>query len=132
VWLLLADLRGKEARLANNLLELERAREQLLREERLAAVGRVSSAIAHEIRNPVAMIASAIATAKQLTGEERDEMFAIAADEANRLSNFAANDFDVVITDQKMPDGEGLTVLASARENDATPGGGSVDGRGHD
>jgi len=55
-------------------------------------------------------------------------MFAIAADEANRLSNFAANDFDVVITDQKMPDGEGLTVLASARENDATPGGGSVDG----
>jgi len=63
VWLLLADLRRKEARLANNLLELERAREQLLREERLAAVGRFSSAIAHEIRNPVAMIASSIATA---------------------------------------------------------------------
>jgi C4-dicarboxylate-specific signal transduction histidine kinase len=36
------------------LLELEPAGEQLLREERLAAVGRFSSAIAHEIRNPVA------------------------------------------------------------------------------
>ena len=98
VWLLLADLRGKETRLANNLLELERAREQLLREERLAAVGRLSSAIAHEIRNPVAMIASSIATAKQLTGEERDETFAIAADEANRLSNLTTDFLDFART----------------------------------
>ena len=34
--------------------------------------------------------------------------------------SLAAHDFDVVITDQKMPDGEGLTVLASAREIDPT------------
>jgi DNA-binding NtrC family response regulator len=34
--------------------------------------------------------------------------------------SLAANDFDVVITDQKMADGEGLTVLASARESDST------------
>jgi signal transduction histidine kinase len=97
-WLLLADLRRKETRLANNLLELERTREQLLREERLAAVGRLSSAIAHEIRNPVAMIASSIATARQLTGEERDEMFAIAADEANRLSNLTTEFLDYAST----------------------------------
>ena len=32
----------------------------------------------------------------------------------------SANDFDVVITDQKMPDGEGLTVLASAHDTDST------------
>ena len=32
----------------------------------------------------------------------------------------AANSFDVVITDQRMPDGEGLTVLASAHEADST------------
>src|SRR5690242_18498653 len=30
--------------------------------------------------------------------------------------SLAANDFDVVITDQKMPDGEGLAVLAAAQE----------------
>src|SRR5207248_3036386 len=54
VWLLLADLRRKETHLASNVLELEQAREQLLREEKLAAMGRLSSAIAHEIRNPVA------------------------------------------------------------------------------
>jgi hypothetical protein len=50
VCLLLSDVRRKETRLANNLLELERARKQLLREERPAAVGRFSSAVAHEIR----------------------------------------------------------------------------------
>jgi DNA-binding NtrC family response regulator len=39
-------------------------------------------------------------------------------EEAQR--SLAANDFDVVITDQKMPDGEALKVLASTRENDPT------------
>src|SRR5215472_4827442 len=39
-------------------------------------------------------------------------------DEAQR--SLASHDFDVVITDQKMPDGEGLSVLASAHENDPT------------
>lgn len=39
-------------------------------------------------------------------------------EEAQR--SLAANDFDVVITDQKMPDGDGLAVLAAARENDPT------------
>lgn len=34
--------------------------------------------------------------------------------------SLTANDFDVVVTDQKMLDGEGLTVLASAHENDPT------------
>ncbi len=34
--------------------------------------------------------------------------------------SLAANDFDVVITDQRMPDGDGLAVLAAAQENDPT------------
>lgn len=85
VWWLVNDARIKGARLARNLQELERTREKLLQEEKLAAVGRFSSAIAHELRNPVAMIASSIATAKQLEGKEREEMFAIASEEANRL-----------------------------------------------
>jgi signal transduction histidine kinase len=85
VWRLVRDLRQKETRLAHNVLELERTRERLIQEERLSAVGRLSSAIAHEIRNPVAMITSSISTAKQLAGAERDEMFEIASAEAARL-----------------------------------------------
>lgn len=34
--------------------------------------------------------------------------------------SLSSNDFDAVITDQKMPDGEGLTVLRSAHESDPT------------
>lgn len=85
VWRLVNDLRDQENRLAQNSAELDQARERLLQEEKLAAVGRLSSAIAHEIRNPVAMISSSIATAKRLAGPEREEMFAIASEEASRL-----------------------------------------------
>ncbi|MGA7753281.1 MAG: ATP-binding protein [Candidatus Sulfotelmatobacter sp.] len=98
VWLLQANVRRKEIRLANNVLELEHAREQLSREEKLAAVGRLSSAIAHEIRNPVAMIASSIATAKQLSGAEREEMFEIASEEAERLSRLTTDFLDYAST----------------------------------
>ena len=72
VWRLVNDLRAQENRLTQNLHELDHARERLLQEEKLAAVGRLSIAIAHEIRNPVAMISSSIATAKRLSGAERE------------------------------------------------------------
>ena len=85
VWRLVNDLRAQESRLTQNLHELDHARERLLQEEKLAVVGRLSSAIAHEIRNPVAMISSSIATAKRLSGAEREEMFDIASEEASRL-----------------------------------------------
>ncbi len=85
VWLLVGDLRRKEDTLAKNILDLQEAREKLLLEEKLAAVGRLSSAIAHEIKNPVSLISTSIATAKQLGGSEREEMYAIASEEAERL-----------------------------------------------
>jgi signal transduction histidine kinase len=76
-----------------NLEELERTRQQLLSEEKLAAVGRLSRAIAHEIRNPVAMIASSLATAARAGQDEaeRKEMFAIAAKEAARLEQLTTD-----------------------------------------
>ncbi|MGB8473882.1 MAG: HAMP domain-containing sensor histidine kinase [Candidatus Acidiferrum sp.] len=87
VWALVKQLQQKEARLARNLEELGRARQRLLEEEKLAAVGRLSSAIAHEIRNPVAMISSSLsmATRNGLSDPDRQEMFDIAAKEASRL-----------------------------------------------
>jgi signal transduction histidine kinase len=86
VWILVNYLRSKES-------DLERARQQLSTEEKLAAVGRFSSAIAHEIRNPVAMISSALATARNggLSSEEREEMFEIAANEASRLEKLTTD-----------------------------------------
>jgi len=76
------------------LLTLRQTQEKLLREEKLAAVGRLSSAIAHEIRNPVAMISSSLATAirGELEPVQRERMFEIASIQAARLEKLT-NDF---------------------------------------
>ena len=49
-------------------------------------------------------------------GHELSE--ASGVEEAKRY--LASNDFDVVFTDQKMPDGEGLEVIAAVGESDPT------------
>lgn len=93
VWTLVNHLRSKEAALTKSLVQLEEAKEQLLIEEKLAVVGRLSSAIAHEIRNPVAMISSALSTgfSDSLGPAERREMFEIAAKEASRLEKLTTD-----------------------------------------
>jgi signal transduction histidine kinase len=67
--------------------ELAQSRDRLLREEKLAAVGRVASAIAHEVRNPISMIASAVSTARRADTSPalREEVFDILGQEAARL-----------------------------------------------
>ncbi len=86
LWLLVNKLRERQ-------VQLGRMREQLLIEEKLAAVGRLSSAIAHEIRNPVAMISSSLAMAERtgVTPGERREMLGIAAGEASRLERLTSD-----------------------------------------
>ena len=56
--------------------------------------------------------------ASNLRQDQHETLEAGGVQEARR--NLASNDFDVVITDQKMPDGDGLTVLASTHEIDST------------
>jgi signal transduction histidine kinase len=82
---LVFQLRRDRARLAASLSELEETRDRLVAEEKLAAVGRLSSAIAHEIRNPVGMIVSSLALVAGGEPERRDEMCGIAMKEARRL-----------------------------------------------
>jgi len=93
VWLLVNQLRRDQRRLAYSLGELERTRERLVVEEKLAVVGRLSSAVAHEIRNPVSIIASSLVTAdRPEVGErQRREMHAIARSEAARLEKLTSD-----------------------------------------
>ncbi len=96
VWALVRNLHRSQRRLASNLRMLRHTEEKLLREEKLAAVGRLSSAIAHEVRNPVAMISSSLATALRggIDGEERARMYEIAAAEAVRLEKLTTDFLD--------------------------------------
>lgn len=93
VWLLVDYLRKEEAKLRASLAELKLAQARLVAEEKLAAVGRLSSAIAHEIRNPVAMIASSLDLASRETQQSplREEMFGIATEEAARLEKLTTD-----------------------------------------
>jgi signal transduction histidine kinase len=93
VWFLVNQLKTNQSRLTNSLELLQATRERLIREEKLAAVGRLASGVAHELRNPVAMISSSLATATYPGTEEgeREEMFAIAARESKRLESLTAD-----------------------------------------
>ncbi len=93
VWLLVANLRTEESKLSESLTELQRLQEKLVAEEKLAAVGQLSSAIAHEIRNPVTMIASSLKMAEnhEPGSAIRLEMFNIATEEAKRLETLTTD-----------------------------------------
>ncbi|WP_260706609.1 sensor histidine kinase [Edaphobacter flagellatus] len=93
VWLLVHMLRDREEQLRQKLGDLETTRSKLIEEEKLAAMGRLASAVAHEIRNPVAIIASSleIAASKAFASDEREEMSHIAALEAKRLEKLTTD-----------------------------------------
>ena len=87
VWLLVGNLREEETKLKESLTHLQETQNKLVAEEKFAAIGQLSSAIAHEIRNPVAMIASSLEMASKQAENSplRAEMFDIAAQESKRL-----------------------------------------------
>jgi two-component system, NtrC family, sensor histidine kinase HydH len=93
VWLLVYMLRDREEQLHQQLDDLEATRSKLIEEEKLAAIGRLASAVAHEIRNPVAIISSAleISASASFASKEWEEMSRIAGSEAKRLEKLTTN-----------------------------------------
>lgn len=100
VWLLADNLRRGQFRLQRSLDELEQTRIRLSAEEKLAAVGRLSSAIAHEVRNPVAMITSSLEAALTQGESSRRDMLEIAAKEASRLEKLTGDFLDYARPDR--------------------------------
>ena len=92
-WLLVDLLSGREEELQQKVNDLEATRSRLIEEEKLAAVGRLASAVAHEIRNPVAIISSALEASSSPSSSlaVRDEMSKVAMMEARRLERLTTD-----------------------------------------
>jgi len=77
--------------------------EQLEREERLAAVGRLSAGIAHEIRNPLASITGSVQVLRSEADllPEENQLLSIVEREADRLGHLV-NDFLALTREEKV------------------------------
>ncbi|HET7091644.1 MAG TPA: GAF domain-containing protein [Anaerolineae bacterium] len=74
--------------LARSARELERSHAQLVQSEKLAATGRLSLSLAHEINNPLQAIANCLHLSLEpgLSEERRHEFLSMAREEVDRLS----------------------------------------------
>jgi signal transduction histidine kinase len=59
-----------DAKVAERTRALEAAQQQLLRSEKLAAVGQLTASIAHEVNNPIAVIQGNLDLARELLGDD--------------------------------------------------------------
>jgi two-component system sensor histidine kinase PilS (NtrC family) len=92
----LQDLRELEAR---------------MRTEKLASMGRMSTAVAHEIRNPLAAIAQANALLEEdIADEKLKKLTAMVAQNARRLGKIVD---DILNVAHVLPSGESLSVLTT-------------------
>src|SRR6185312_7280795 len=84
-----SELRQATEELTNSYLELSVIQEELFRKRQLASVGELAAAIAHEVRNPLAIIKNAGASLRRVNIKEEDKatLFQIIEEEITRLNN---------------------------------------------
>ncbi|MCC6648243.1 MAG: hypothetical protein IT374_22065 [Polyangiaceae bacterium] len=80
-------LRARTDDLERSYRELERTQAELVKKEQLAVVGELAAVIAHEVRNPLAIIANAVAGLRRpLTDPDRLMLLGIIDEENGRLN----------------------------------------------
>jgi signal transduction histidine kinase len=83
-----AELADRTGELARSYDHLRHAQEELVRKEQLAAVGELSAVIAHEVRNPLAIIKNAVGglRRRELAPSDADTLLGILDEETDRLN----------------------------------------------
>ena len=75
--------------------ELSETRAELVRRERLAALGEMAASIAHEVRNPVGVISNAVTTLRRQDAQfDRGELLEIVDEECLRLARMVQDLLD--------------------------------------
>jgi signal transduction histidine kinase len=86
-------LRLRTEELERSYQDLETMEHQLVKQQLLASVGELSAAIAHEVRNPLAVIVNAVAGLRRpaLRSEDRDVLLGIVDEETARLDRLVSD-----------------------------------------
>jgi len=87
------ELGTRTRELRRSYEELRTAQEELVKKEQLAVVGELAAVIAHEVRNPLAIIANAGAGLRKqaITREDHDVLLAILDEETSRLNRLVTD-----------------------------------------
>ena len=87
-----SSLAARTAELESSYAEIDLMASELSRKQQLAAVGELAAAIAHEVRNPLAIIMNAVSGMKRVTISETDRqtLLGIVNEESERLNQLVA------------------------------------------
>lgn len=87
------ELRTRTHELRRSYEDLRAAQEELVKKEQLAVVGELAAVIAHEVRNPLAIIANAVAGLRKqsISREDHETLLAILDEETSRLNRLVTD-----------------------------------------
>ena len=87
------ELKRRSNELRQSYEELREAQRELTRKEQLAAVGELAAVIAHEVRNPLAIISNAVAglRRRETAPQDRETLLAILKEESSRLNRLVGD-----------------------------------------
>jgi signal transduction histidine kinase len=87
------DLRTRTSELGRSYEDLRAAQEELVKKEQLAVIGELAAVIAHEVRNPLAIIANAVAGLRKqaISRQDHETLLAILDEETSRLNRLVTD-----------------------------------------
>jgi signal transduction histidine kinase len=87
------ELRTRTRELRRSYEDLRTAQEELVKKEQLAVVGELAAVIAHEVRNPLAIIANAVSGLRKtgISRDDHDTLLGILDEETSRLNRLVSD-----------------------------------------